>query len=256
MKRPPHWLLALGRSSPPERITVAGNEYRLRKLFKHDFFAATAMYAGTAGDVVLKIGRRADVFGVPTAWIGRLLAQHEASMLRALQDLEGVPRFIGRWQATGVVHEFIPGSPLSREARVPDDFFDRLGRTVQAIHDREMAYVDLEKPQNVIVGDDGKPYLVDFQIGWHLSPKHGGRTPPGRWLLRRLQEGDRYHLLKLRRRVRRDQLSAEELEQSYRKPFYVRLHRRFTGPLLRLRRGTLNRLDPDGRGGERGTINV
>ena len=58
-------MLALGRNSPPETIRVCGAEYRFARVFKHDFFACTALYEGPAGKVVLKLGRQADILGLP-----------------------------------------------------------------------------------------------------------------------------------------------------------------------------------------------
>jgi hypothetical protein len=252
VKELPASLRALGRSEPPDTIHVSGRTYRLARCFKHDFFACTSLYHGKSGRIVLKLGRRADICGLPAEWMGRLLARHEADCYRAVADLDAVPRFIGRWGATGIVHEYVEGRHLSKGVELPDDFFDRLELAVAAIHARDMAYVDLEKRQNVLLGDDGRPYLVDFQISWRLPARWGGRTPPARWLCQKLQEGDRYHLLKLRRRFRRDQLSEEQIRASYRKPFWVRLHAHLTAPLLKLRRHTLNRLDPSRKVGERG----
>lgn len=254
MKQLPSSLRALGRAAPPESIQVGGNQYHLIRCFKHDFFACTALYQGPAGKIVLKLGRQANICGLPAQWIGRILARHEAACYQALADLEAVPRLLGRWGPTGIVHEFVDGQPLSRHLSVPDDFFDRLERAIETIHVRDMAYVDLEKPQNVLLGVDGKPYLIDFQISWCLPAKYGGATAPARWLRRRLQEGDRYHMLKLRRRFRRDQMTTEQLRDSYRKPFWIELHARLTVPLLKIRRSTLDRLDPARQTGERGTI--
>lgn len=250
----PSSLRALGRSEPPQSIHVCGNLYHFAHCFKHDFFACTALYQGPAGKIVLKLGRQADICGLPARWIGRYLAGHEANCYEAVADLDAVPKLLGRWGPTGIVHQFVDGQPLSRDITVPDDFFDRLERAVRAIHARGMAYVDLEKRQNVLVGVDGKPYLVDFQISWRPPSVNGRRSGPARWLLRRLQEGDRYHILKLRRRFRRDQLTDEQLRRSYHKPFWIRLHASLTAPLLKIRRRTLSRLDPKRTGGERGTI--
>ncbi len=247
-------LLALGRTRPPETVCVRDCSYRFVRFFKHDFFAATALYEGAAGKVVVKFGRRADIFGLPAEWVGRCLAWHESRVYDALVDLESVPEFLGRVGPTAIVHTFVEGRPLARDGGVPDDFFAALRSAINALHDRGMAYVDLEKPQNVLLGDDGKPYLIDFQLAWCWPREHGGETFVARWLRRRFQEGDQYHLLKLQRRVRRDQLTAEQLEASYHKPLYVRVHRRLTAPLLGVRRLLLSRLDPNHGKGERGTV--
>jgi hypothetical protein len=251
----PPYLLALGTKPLPDSVTINGASYRLRQRFKHDFFAATALYEGDAGKIILKIGRCAPLFGIPTAWIGAFLARREANAFNALSDLQAIPKCLGRVGRTGVAHVFIEGEPLSRGIQVPDNFFDLLHDAINEIHARGMAYVDLEKPQNIIAGDDGRPYLIDFQICWHWHRKWGGELFPIRWLRARFQEGDRYHLLKMQRRVRPDQLTREQLERSYAKPFYVRLHRTIFAPFLHIRRAILHRIDPNAKSGERGRLN-
>jgi hypothetical protein len=253
-KRLPPSLLALGRESFPACVEIDGKTYELVHPLKHDFFAATALYAGPAGAIVVKFGRRASFLGLPLGWIGRFLARREARFYRELADLKVVPKFIGTWGDAAFAHAYVEGHALRKGERVADDFFDRLREALAVIHERGMAYVDLEKCDNVLVGDDGKPYLVDFQVSWRRPRGWAGRVPPARWLLRILQQADQYHLQKLQRRTRPDQLTARELTESYRRPLYVHLHRWITRPGQQLRRGVLNRLDPARNGRKRDRI--
>ena len=85
------------------------------------------------------------------------------------------------------------------------------------IHAKGIAYVDLSKRDNVLVGEDGLPCLIDFQIAW-FWPGSGwlGALVPGflgRWLLARLQRGDRHHVLKHRSRVQPETLTEAQCEQ-------------------------------------------
>ena len=137
---------------------------------------------------------------------------------------------------------------------MPDDFFDRLRAGLVEVHGRGHAVIDLEKLDNVIVGDDGRPYLVDFQISWSWPERFGGRLAPMRWLMARLQQGDFYHLRKLQRRARPDQLTPEELAASRRRPWPVRLHGYVARPLILLRRRLLRRVDPERSAGEHGRV--
>jgi hypothetical protein len=235
-------LRALGRSEMPERVEAGGAVYTIIDVFKHDFFAATGLYGGPTGRAVLKVGRRADFLGLPMAWAGRFLAGREANIYERLHDLEGVPRFLGRVGRDGLLHEFVPGHPLHKGEAVGDDFFPRLRSLIGRIHAREMAYVDLEKCGNILVGDDGRPYLIDFQISWYWPARRGGRLAPVRWIRQILQTSDLYHLLKHQRRTRPDQLSEEEFARSYEPPIYIGLHRYLARPFTLLRRRTLLRM--------------
>jgi len=236
------WLRALGRRELPERIILLGQPYRRAETLKHDFFAATGLYEGPTGKLVLKLGRQAELFGLPLAWLGSWLAAREAEIYQRLQDLEAVPTYRGRWGKTGLLHAYVPGHPLGRHEWVNERFFDQLQAQIEQIHRRGMAYVDLNKRENIIVGDDGRPYLIDFQISFCWPYANRPMPLPVRWLLRRLQQGDLYHLAKHIKKHRPD-LVRPEHEQMWKKGIrLVRFYRRLSAPFARLRRRTLKRL--------------
>jgi len=241
-----HSMRALGRHGLPETFAIAGKNYRLHRSVKHDFLAATGFYTDDGGKlVVLKMGRVIDYAGFPMLWLGKWLCRRESHFYQKLQDLPNVPRFIGFVGKTGFVHEYIEGQPLSKERPIPDGFFDELQRLLKEIHCRDMAYVDTNKPQNILQGNDGRPYLIDFQISCDLQTLLD--WPPGRWLLRRFQAEDLYHILKHKRRLRPDELTKREEEQSQRLSMLIRLHRFVTKPYFRFRRRTFSRLRETGR---------
>lgn len=241
--KPRHeWLYAVPGGAMPRAVRCQGRIWEHVETFKHDFFAATGLYR--CGDAlgVLKLGRMTDVFTIPTRFIGRFLARREAHMYELLDGLPGVPRWIGRVGDTGILHEFVPGHPLGRDERVSDAFFDELFALLREVHGRDMAYVDLNKRQNILVGDDGRPYLIDFQISLHLPPTGWRRLAPVRWLLARFQHEDWYHSLKHKRRVRPDLLTESERADVERLSFWIKLHRVVSRPITQLRRRTLKRL--------------
>jgi hypothetical protein len=149
---------------------------------------------------------------------------------------------LGALGETGFMHAFVPGHPLGRRESVGDAFFDELFALVRALHARHIAYVDLNKRQNILVGDDGRPYLIDFQISLLLPPAGWQRWRLARWLLARFQQADCYHCLKHKRRLRPDQLTADEQRAVARLSPWIRLHRWIARPLTRFRRRTLRHL--------------
>lgn len=227
----------------PRTISCNRELWEHVETFKHDFFAATGVYRNGDRLGVLKLSRVTDVFTVPTRWIGRFLANREAHMYEQLDGTPGIPRWIGRVGDTGILHEFVPGHPLGRDERVGDLFFVQLFELVALIHSRDMAYVDLNKRQNVLVGDDGRAYLIDFQISLHIPPIGWKNIGLVRWLLRRFQHADRYHCLKHKRRVRPDLLTDAERGEVERLSPWIKLHRFVARPLTQLRRRTLKRLN-------------
>ncbi len=226
----------------PANVQCAGMRFEHVETFKHDFFAATGLYRGPEGLAVLKIGRYNECLTLPTTWIGRFLTNREVRLYTEVQGLSGVPRLIGRVGETGFLHEFVPGHALGRREQVSDAFFDELADLLLTLHSRHIAYVDLNKRQNVLMGDDGRPYLIDFQISLLLPPIGWRRLAPVQWLLRRFQRADRYHVLKHKRRLRPDRMTEDEWKQVGRIGVWIRLHRLLARPLTMLRRRTLQRL--------------
>jgi hypothetical protein len=234
----PAVLQALGADGPPSTIEVNGAVYQLGQIFKHDSWAATARYDGPRGSLACKFNRIEPVLGVPMGWVGRWLARREANFFHRLNGVPGIPtgypvvRVAGRIAPTAFAHDFVPGQPLSLVHQSSKEFFDQLSAILDAIHSRHMAYVDLNKPENVLVGDDGRPYLFDFQISIRL-PKWPGCC----WIMRILQSSDRYHLNKHRIwRLHRSEFADRMREL---RPWWIRWHRAIGVPLRTLRRQIL-----------------
>jgi hypothetical protein len=246
-----NWLQAFPEGLPAA-IRCAGAEYRFVRQFKHDFFAATGLYERSGNQapmpdaqspmpcsIVLKLQRCRPLLGLPLRWLGAWLTRHEATIYRELADVPGVPRLVGLHGPTGFIHEFVPGRPLHRDTPVSDTFFDELADLLRAVHARGIAYVDLNKRQNILVADDGRPCLIDFQISFRLG-RRGGEWP--RSLLDMLQRQDWYHFFKHKRRCRPDLMTPAEVAQSYRPDGWINLHRRISRPYFLLRRWILDRL--------------
>jgi RIO-like serine/threonine protein kinase len=99
-----------------------------------------------------------------SAWIARRLLARERAALRALSGLAGIPVECGTADASTLVRTWVEGVPLARAASLPTDFFDRLDELVMAMHARRVCHNDLHKESNIVVGLDGRPWLIDFQL--------------------------------------------------------------------------------------------
>lgn len=242
--RPPLFL-ALGRQEPPSVVQIRSARYRLAKVFKHDSWALTALYVGARRAVVCKFHRQQRIGPVPMKWLGRRLARREVRMLQRLADVPNVPRWSGfvcvddKPLPYAVAHEFIPGHPLGKRERVRDAFFSSLRETLGEMHRRGMAYVDLHKRENILVGEDGQPYLFDFQISRAPSDGWLGRSWLTRALLRMLQRSDQYHLEKHVLHCRPDQCGFQKTDLVAQRPWWIRLHRSIAVPFRFLRRRLL-----------------
>jgi len=182
---------------------------------------------------------RQSFFGLPMRWLGARLTRHEARIYRELADVPGVPALVGLFGPTGFVHEFVPGAPLRRDTPVSDTFFDELAELLRRVHALGLAYVDLNKRQNILVGEDGRPRLIDFQIAFRLGRR---RSRTSRAILRMLQEHDWYHFAKHKRRCRPDLMTADQIAASYEPTGWIALHRRISKPYFVVRRWVLARM--------------
>ncbi len=257
MPRVLHAMYALGKAGLPPAVEVAGRPYHLVQTVKHDFFAATGFYAaeGESGpSAVLKIGRVVPFCGLPLRWVGRALRDREVRFYTALageagvRGVRGVPPLLGKVGPTGFAHAYVPGRPLSRDRPVPDGFFDELAALAHALHAAGVAYVDLNKPENVLLGTDGRPHLIDFQIAWGRSPalRFAPLRPGNRIVLNLLHRSDLYHVLKHKQRLRPDELTAAE-RLAARPAWPIRLHRTLTRPYFLVRRRLFRWLRDTGR---------
>jgi hypothetical protein len=241
-------LKALPSDTMPKEITTAeGRHFRFLTCFKHDCWAATGLYAEitpvpSSADApvplaVLKINRINTFFGLPLRAIGRFLTRREVKAYRLCQHVQGVPAFCGILpDHSGLLHAYVPGHHLRPDDRLPAAFFTALSQLLAELHALDLAFVDLNKPQNIILGEDNRPYLTDFQIYFHTH------TLILRWLLRLLQNGDRYHVIKHKYRLRRDLCTPAEIQLMTQRPWFIRLHRWLFRPYFKLRRFVLYKM--------------
>ena len=237
---------------PPRQISVGPGRYRLLRVFKHDFFAATAQYQAIAPArperIVVKLYRTQRFCGLPMAWAGRLSRDHEMGIYAALAGVPGVPRLVGPVGRTGLAVEHIDAVPLDHLPSPPAGYFDRMRAVLDGVHRRGVAHVDANKRSNMLVGPGGEAYLVDYQIAIR---RRDDLPWPLRGVLARLvkyfQGKDLYHLYKQKRRLAPQELTDAEDTLSRQRSGWHRLHRTLTKPYRAIRRRFLRRQYRSGR---------
>jgi len=224
----------LAREPLPDRVRLEGSNYIVVGILKADTFAANYLLDRERDGTrhVLKISRfrwsRLPRIMVPLD----VETDHEVAIYRRLATVEGVPPLTGRPGRFAFLHAYVPGRCIGPDVDLPPDFFDQLEDLVARVHARGVAYVDMEKEENILLGDDGRPHLIDFQISvaWPA------------WLRRRFQAEDLRHLLKHRARLARATLAEGELDRVWRRSLALNVHRMLTRPYFLLRRWMQGRL--------------
>jgi len=98
-------------------------------------------------------------------FIGRFLIWREGKAYRRLEGLKGVPTLYRTIDGLALVMQEISGKDLEvleRKTKLSDSFFSDLQALVEGVHKRGLAHCDLKRAPNILLGHDGKPYIVDW----------------------------------------------------------------------------------------------
>jgi RIO-like serine/threonine protein kinase len=145
--------------------------------------------------------------------IGRFLIWREHKAYKKLQGLEGVPACYGVIDGLALALEEIPSQPLekhNKNIKLSRTFFDDLKNIVDSFHRKGLAHSDLKNGANVLVGYDGRPYIVDWSAS--ISQKEFRFFPLNRIYLRFVLD-DYFAIIKLKMRYVPETLTLEERRQ-------------------------------------------
>ncbi len=132
------------------------------------------------------------------ATVARVLVRREREVLRLLQGLPGIPRLLPSRDPLRIRTEYIPGRPINRipSHELRPEIFRRLEALVESMHARRVVHLDLRQRKNILIRDDGQPFLLDFANAWRFRLR-GGLSG---WTYERLVAVDRSALLKYKNR--------------------------------------------------------
>lgn len=249
IKHRPKLFRALGNQDPPKIIQIKNKFYQQTEILKHDSWAATAIYQNEQEKIICKFNRHEPIFGLPMQWLGNWLARRENYVLELFKDIPNIPNPCGIIWSEGEIlknvsaHVYLEGTPLRNYPKqVNDDFFPCLQKIIEKFHALDLAYVDLNKLENILVDPEGKPILIDFQICFILAKRWPGNSRFARSLLHSLQKSDLFYLYKHYTNFRPDLFSEKEILKFKKRPLFLRLYRCWQIPLRTLRRKLLTLL--------------
>lgn len=130
--------------------------------------ASVRVYDTPFGSVVVKDPHRTG----PLASLWRHLLRREEAVYARLAGIEGIPRSFGLVEGECLALEYIAGPSLrEHESHIADRdaFFSKLLATLKEMHAAGVAHGDLKRKDNIIVGADERPYLIDFGIAVRRS---------------------------------------------------------------------------------------
>ncbi len=111
--------------------------------------------------------------------IGTLLTAREMRGLNRIAGIPGVPVDAFRLDRHALAYRYTVGSSLARPGigTLPTEFYAALEQLLRQVHARGIVHLDVRNARNVLVDEQGRPVLLDFQS--HLATT---------WLPRRLRE--------------------------------------------------------------------
>jgi len=178
--------------------------------------------------------------GLVRHWIGAWAVRREARALKALEAVEGIPRFLAQPGLYSILISYTESRPIRKikRGKLPLDYIDALDRIIAAIHAHHIAHCDLRSRGNVLITADGQPFIVDFAA--HLR-RGAGWNPFRLWLFNRFCEADRVAAARVRLRHARETLNPAQLAglATDRKSFGERNIRRVSRSLRNLGRWLL-----------------
>ncbi|MDY6987986.1 MAG: hypothetical protein SWQ30_07995 [Thermodesulfobacteriota bacterium] len=142
--------------------------------------------------------------------VGRFLVWRESRAYNRLRGLDGVPALYRVIDGQALVVQEIPGKGLKkheRETGISEAFFDRLRGIVSSVHRRGVAHCDLKHAGNVVLGCDGRPYIVDWAAS--ISEKEF-RWFPLNLIFKRFLLDDEMAIIKLKLQQVPESLTPEE----------------------------------------------
>jgi predicted Ser/Thr protein kinase len=139
--------------------------------------------------------------------LGLWLIQKEWKIYSRLKGLKGIPQPVERIDRFAFAMEFIPGIPIERGKIIPPSFFSDLDQVLKAIHSRGVVHMDLRHKGNILVSEEGHPFLIDFNSSFSFREKGILR----RALFPLFQWVDYGGLLKLKERASPSSMTSEEI---------------------------------------------
>jgi tRNA A-37 threonylcarbamoyl transferase component Bud32 len=163
--------------------------------------------------------------------VGRFLIWRESKAYRRLRKVQGVPALYRTIDGVALVIEKISARSvenLEKEMRIPESFFEELKDLVDRFHRRGQAHCDLKRAPNILLGDDGHPYVVDWSAS--ISAREFGFFPLNR-VYRRFVLDDYLAITKLKLRHRPETVTDQEKERYSQRSDLERVIRRIRDSL-------------------------
>tara|TARA_Y100001001_G_scaffold119548_1_gene117532 strand:+ start:3018 stop:3746 length:729 start_codon:yes stop_codon:yes gene_type:complete len=173
--------------------------------------------------------KRTNKIGVFTRRVSEHFIQHEYKIYQRLEDIAGIPKCYGLSDDGSLILEYIDGSSYREKEYIlenRDQFFIDLLALILSIHKAGVSHGDLKRKDNILVGENDQPYLIDFGTAMSLNSKNKFIK---RWLYNFSKQTDLNAWIKHKYSRQYDQITEDDLAyySSSKLDKLIRLTRKF-----------------------------
>ena len=173
--------------------------------------------------------KRTNKIGVFTRRVSEHFIQHEYKIYQRLEGIAGIPKCYGLSDDGSLILEYIDGSSYREKEYIlenRDQFFIDLLALILSIHKAGVSHGDLKRKDNILVGENDQPYLIDFGTAMSLNSKNKFIK---RWLYNFSKQTDLNAWIKHKYSRQYDQITEDDLAyySSSKLDKLIRLTRKF-----------------------------
>lgn len=141
--------------------------------------------------------------------VGPILIRREFGALRNLLGVTGIPELVCKMDRFALAMEHISGTSLEHieSGVLTEDFYQNLHKVIDDMHSRGIAHCDLRSRGNVMLGDDGMPYVVDFAACVYRGR---GINPFIKWLFNQFVLADNNAILRIKQRISPELMTEQD----------------------------------------------
>jgi predicted Ser/Thr protein kinase len=170
-------------------------------------YQAAVFVEGSGADRrVIKVTGGRGIAGV----LRRAMLRHEYRVYQQLGLVDGVPRCLGLRADGGLALQYLDAEAFHESAPALRDrttFFRQLLALIQAIHAKGIAHADLKRRGNILIDQQGRPWIVDFGTALRRTTSTGRI---GGFLFEQARRMDLNAWVKLKYRRRYDEIADED----------------------------------------------
>ena len=119
--------------------------------------------------------KRTNKIGVFTRRVSEHFIQHEYKIYQRLEGIAGIPKCYGLSDDGSLILEYIDGNSYREKEHIlenRDQFFIDLLALILSIHKAGVSHGDLKRKDNILIGENNQPYLIDFGAAMSLNSKN------------------------------------------------------------------------------------